>query len=178
VHDVQISDASAVNPVGLRLEFWRKSLGFIRQAPAFGHGTGTIPQLFRREATARTDPQAITTNPHNQVLVVALELGLLGTIVLLAMWIAHVRLFSRAPRRLLDHQTGKAQAAHGPATAEPDQSQPEMLAWFGLVIVIQNIVGSMFNSHLSDFSQGWLYVWGVGVLGGRMLRVSCVATRQ
>jgi len=28
--------------VGLRLEFWKKSLQFVGAAPAVGHGTGTI----------------------------------------------------------------------------------------------------------------------------------------
>jgi hypothetical protein len=31
------------------------------------------------------------------------------------------------------------------------------------------------NSHLFDFTQGWIYVWGVGVLGGMMLRAGAVA---
>ncbi len=39
------------------------------------------------------------------------------------------------------------------------------MAWFGFVVVAQNILGSLFNSHISDFTQGWLYVIGVGVLG-------------
>jgi hypothetical protein len=43
--------------------------------------------------------------------------------------------------------------------------------WIGLVIVVQNIVGSAFNSHLFDFLQGWTYVVGVGVAGGMMLNV-------
>ena len=43
---------------------------------------------------------------------------------------------------------------------------PGMLAWFGLVIVTQNISGSLFNTHLFDFTEGWIYVYGVGVLGG------------
>ena len=83
----------------------------------------------------------ITTNPHNQILVVAIDLGLLGAILLLAMWVAHLALFR-------------------------DLS---LLAWFGLVVVVQNIVACLFNSHLFDFSQGWLYVVGVGVLGGSVL---------
>jgi hypothetical protein len=37
-------------------------------------------------------------------------------------------------------------------------------------VVVQNIVGSAFNSHLFDFLQGWTYVVGVGVAGGMMLR--------
>src|ERR1039458_9473859 len=42
--------------------------------------------------------------------------------------------------------------------------------WIGLVIVVQNIVGSLFNSHLFDFVQGWVYVFGVGVAGGIALK--------
>ena len=33
--------------VGLRLEYWRKSLGFVAEAPLIGHGTGSIRGLFR-----------------------------------------------------------------------------------------------------------------------------------
>jgi O-antigen ligase len=47
-----------------------------------------------------------------------------------------------------------------------------LAAWAGLVIVIQNVVGSLFNSHLFDFSQGWLYVIGVGVAAGTVLRTA------
>lgn len=42
--------------------------------------------------------------------------------------------------------------------------------WIGLVVVVQNIVGSLFNSHLFDFAQGWAYVLGVGVAGGIALK--------
>jgi O-antigen ligase len=45
-----------------------------------------------------------------------------------------------------------------------------LIGWFGLTVVVQNVVSSLFNSHLSDFAQGWLYVLGVGVLGGMVLR--------
>ena len=36
--------------------------------------------------------------------------------------------------------------------------------------MVQNIVSSLFNSHLFDFTSGWLYVFGVGVVGGMALR--------
>ena len=68
----------------------------------------------------------------------AIQLGLIGTVLLFAMWIAHLALFRGGT----------------------------LIAWFGLIIVVQNVVSSLFNSHLSDFAQGWLYVLGVGVLGG------------
>jgi hypothetical protein len=35
---------------------------------------------------------------------------------------------------------------------------------------VQNVVSSLFNSHLFDFTQGWLYVIGVGIAGGMVLR--------
>jgi hypothetical protein len=43
--------------------------------------------------------------------------------------------------------------------------------WIGLVVVTQNIVGSLLNSHLADFTQGWIYVFGVGVAGGMVRRL-------
>ena len=39
-------------------------------------------------------------------------------------------------------------------------------AWIGLVVVVQNFVSSLVNSHLFDFHEGWIYVLGVGVAGG------------
>jgi O-antigen ligase len=142
VRDVQLHDAGGTtSTIGLRLGYWKTSLALIAETPVLGHGTGAIPELFRRGATAETDPQAITTNPHNQILVIALCLGFLGTIVLIAMWVAHLALFR----------------------------ERSLISWFGLIIVLQNMVSCLFNSHLFDFSQGWLYIVGVGVLGGSVL---------
>jgi hypothetical protein len=31
-------------------------------------------------------------------------------------------------------------------------------------------VSSLFLSHIFDFTTGWIYVFGVGVLGGMVLR--------
>jgi hypothetical protein len=45
-----------------------------------------------------------------------------------------------------------------------------LAAWLGTVIVIENIVSSAVHSHLSDSTHGWLYVFGVGVLGGMTLQ--------
>jgi O-antigen ligase len=143
-----VSEAETYDPshyqtsVGLRLEYWRKSLEFIAAAPVIGHGTGTVAKLFQRAATADTIPEAITGNPHSQLLNIALQLGILGALVLVAMWAAHLALFRGGT----------------------------LLAWVGLVVVVDNIVSSFFNSHLFDFTQGWLYVFSVGVMGGTVLR--------
>jgi O-antigen ligase len=149
IAEVQTYGDSDVNtPVGLRLEYWKKSLALIAEAPAIGHGTGTIPQLFQRDATAETIAPLITTNPHNQILAVAIELGSVGALVLIAMWTAHLALFR-----------------DGIVLREGT-----LMAWFGLVVVVYNVVSSVFNSHLFDFGEGWLYVFGLGVTGGMVLR--------
>ena len=44
-----------------------------------------------------------------------------------------------------------------------------LVAWIGLLVVVQNIFSSLFNSHLFDFHEGWMYVLGVGVAGGMVL---------
>jgi O-antigen ligase len=136
-----------VTSVGLRFEYWKKSLEFISEAPVIGQGTGTIPALFRRDMTAGTDPQRITTNPHNQLLTVAVQLGLIGAVVLVALWVAHFALFRGGT----------------------------LVAWFGLMIVVEDVAGSLFNSYLFEFTQGWLYVLGVGILGGTVLQTSSAA---
>jgi O-antigen ligase len=143
--DVSTYEANNVNTsVGLRLEYWKKSFAFVAEAPIIGHGTGTIPSLFRRDATAQTIPTLLTSNPHNQMLTVAIQLGLLGVVALIVMWVAHIALFR-------------------------DRT---LFAWLGLVVVTQNVVGSLLNSYLFDFGQGWLYVLGVGIMGGRVLRLA------
>jgi O-antigen ligase len=132
---------AAPTSAGLRLEFWQQSLNFIRTAPVFGHGTGTIGAQFRTAAEARAGLTA-STNPHNQIFATGIQLGLVGILLLLAMWLAHLMLFR----------------SHSFA------------ALVGLIVVIQNVISCLFNSHLFDFTQGWAYVIGVGIAGGVVMK--------
>ncbi len=130
--------------IGLRLEFWQKSLRFISEAPVFGHGTGSTRGLFEQAATG---PKVLASgevvgNPHNQTLNVAIQWGALGVVVLYAIWLVHLLLFR-----------GEG-----------------LVAWIGLMVVVQNFFTSLFNSHIFDFGEGWIYVLGVGVAGGMVLR--------
>jgi O-antigen ligase len=60
--------------VGLRLEFWRKSLGFFEKAPLAGHGTGSTRSLFQQAASGRVRAaDEVVGNPHNQTLNVAIQ---------------------------------------------------------------------------------------------------------
>jgi O-antigen ligase len=127
-----------VTSSGERLVFWTKSIDFISRAPVIGHGTGTIRSLFEKSAAGQTGAaREISTNPHNQTFAVGIQLGFVGVLTLWAMWLSHLALFRGS----------------------------SLIAWIGLVIVVQNIVGSLFNSHIFDFAQGWAYVVGVGVAG-------------
>jgi hypothetical protein len=126
-----------------RLEYWRKSLRFFEDAPLVGHGTGSARGLFERAAAGQVGFQAeIVADPHNQTLNVAVQWGVIGAVVLYAMWWLHLLLFRG----------------------------DDLANWIGLLVVVQNFLTSLFNSHLFDFHEGWMYVLGVGVAGGMTLR--------
>jgi O-antigen ligase len=146
LRDYQIyKERNIPTSIGLRLEYWRKSLRFISEAPLFGHGTGSIRTLFEEAAVDQFGAAAeVVSNPHNQTLNVAIQWGAIGVVVLYAMWLVHLLLFRGA----------------GLAT------------WIGLMVVVQNIFTSLFNSHLFDFNEGWIYTLGVGIAGGTILRAS------
>jgi O-antigen ligase len=139
----EFASENKLSSTAQRIVYWTKSLRFIENSPLAGHGTGSITEMFRRAAIGQSGVWAeVPNNPHNQTFAVAIQLGLIGATALWAMWVSHFLLF---------RGTGFA-------------------AWLGLIVVAQNVVGSLFNSFLFDFTEGWLYVLGVGVAGGMVLR--------
>jgi hypothetical protein len=40
------------------------------------------------------------------------------------------------------------------------------------MVVVQNFFTSLFNSHIFDFNEGWMYVLGVGIAAGMILKSS------
>jgi O-antigen ligase len=145
VRDYQVyKELHQPTSIGLRLEYWQKSLRFFAEAPLVGHGTGSTRGLFEQAATG---PKVLVGsqvigNPHNQTLNVAVQWGVVGVILLYAMWWFHLQLFRG----------------------------DGLVPWIGLLVVVQNVFTSLFNSHLFDFHEGWMYVLGVGVAGGMALR--------
>ena len=139
----QYKETGRATSIGERLEFWQKSLRFVGEAPLFGHGTGATRGLFERAAEGQTGAAAtVIGNPHNQTLNVAVQWGALGVVILYAMWLVHLLLFR-----------GEG-----------------LVNWIGLLVVVQNIFTSLFNSHVFDFHEGWMYVLGVGIAGGMALK--------
>lgn len=135
---------NAETSAGLRVEFWQQALKIIATAPVIGHGTGSVVDMFAKAhaAEAHNSIATPTVNPHNQTFMIAIQLGFLGALLVFAMWLAHLRLFLR------------------------DRG---LAAWIGLAVVVQNFAGCLFNNHLFDFAQAWIYVFGVGAAGGAVL---------
>lgn len=134
---------NAGTSMGEHVAFLKESVTIVASAPLIGHGTGSIAEQFHRVTAGRTGVSGeATVNPHNQTFAVAIQIGVIGAFLLWSMWIAHLALFHKV----------------------------DATAWLGTVVVVENIVSSAFHSHLFDFNNGWLYVFGVGVLGGEVLR--------
>jgi O-antigen ligase len=125
-----------------RIDFWSKAGEFVKQAPLLGHGTGSIRPLYQSLEATRPSPYGeAVADPHNQFLHTTLQVGLIGGLILLAMWAVHFRLFIRR----------------------------DFASVMGLGIFAMTFVGSLFNSHISQVTQGMLYCLGVGMLGAVVL---------
>lgn len=121
-----------------RIDFWQKSIEFIQQAPLLGHGAGSTKSLYASLEIERPSPYGeAVPDPHNQFLAIAIQVGLVGGALLIMMWIAHFSLVFGA-------------------------SVPHLL---GQAVILQNVLGSLFNSSLSQVTQGTLYCLAIGMLG-------------
>lgn len=135
--------SNATMSTASRVDFWTKAVGFIQEAPIFGHGTGSTKSLYQSLEASRPSPYGeAVPDPHNQFLAIAIQVGLFGGAVLLAMWASHAWTFR----------------GMGAANA------------IGQAVVLQNIIGSLFNSHISTVTQGSLYCLAIGLLAGLFAR--------
>ena len=145
IHAVDGDKASseATLSTASRLDFWSKAVEFIKEAPLFGHGTGSTKSLYQSLEATRPSPYGeAVPDPHNQFFAIAIQVGLVGGVILLVMWAVHFSMF-----------IGRSFASA-----------------IGQAVVIQNFIGSLFNSHLSTVTQGMLYCLAVGLLGGIVQR--------
>jgi O-antigen ligase len=147
----QYKDTGRATSIAERLVYWKYALRFFSDAPLMGHGTGSIKGLFEQAASGPDwlAGARVFPNPHNQTLNVAVQWGMIGIAVLYAMWTVHLLLF------------------RGEGLAN----------WVGLLVVVQNVFTSLFNSHIFDFHEGWMYVLGVGVAGGMVLRARAAESK-
>lgn len=147
----QFLRSDAETSSGLRIAFWQKSVRFIAAAPVIGNGTGSIGTLFTKAAVGQNGALGeLSTNPHNQTFAVGIQLGFVGIAALWVMWIVQFARFWTAG----------------------------LIGWFGLVLTAQNVVGSLFNSFIFDFTEGWFYVLGAGIAAGMLAREQANRARE
>jgi len=130
-HSKVESAADSASSVGLRMEWYRNTLRMIAQRPIFGAGTGGFPDAY---AAFVTDPAAQKpAHPHNQFLMTAAEMGIVGLAALLAVFIWLWRSAVRIPDLL------RRELARG--------------------LVLTFVIGCLFNSLLIDHTEGLFFVW-------------------
>ena len=125
---------------GLRLEFYRGTLGLIAAHPIVGVGTGGFRAAYAQHV--KGSGRAETHNPHNEYLHITAQIGFAGLIVLIAMFWQQWR----SARRL-------------------DSPMAQALAR-GLVLTM--VAGCMVNSLLLDHAEGLFYAWLSGLLYGAL----------
>jgi O-antigen ligase len=66
--------------MGQRYTFWTYSLKLMSENPILGHGTGSFSKEYQRVAYGE---QFITQNPHNELFMIGVQLGLMGLLAYL-----------------------------------------------------------------------------------------------
>lgn len=136
----QYRQTDAVTSTGLRLEWYKKGLELYRMRPVIGYGAGGLEFEFEKLTAGKTAAEGqLTSNPHNEYLLMAVQLGTLGVLLFLNL-IAQIARGSRA----LD-----------------SRSRQLLLAWLAIFAI-----GSLANSLLLDFAEGHLLVLLAGILLG------------
>jgi O-antigen ligase len=130
--------ADTQSSFGARLDFYRNSLAILREHPLAGVGTGGFPKAYADRV--RGTQAYVTGNPHNEYLLMAIQVGIAGFLALLYLFWTQWRMAARLPAPL-DCQLAR-----------------------GLVLMIA--AGCLLNSLLLDHTEGLLYAWLTGLLFG------------
>lgn len=115
--------------LGARLEYSLQTFNLAKQHPWFGFGTGAFKQIYLEHA--QKNALAITRNPHNEYVNVLLQLGGVGLIGLLALFLGMLKLSFRL-------------------------TLPEQYLAQGLVLSM--LVGCFANSWMMDFTSGYFFI--------------------
>lgn len=116
------------NSTGRRLSYYYTSLRIVKDHPLFGVGTGGFKKTY-----AAATPYNATDNPHNEYLMTAVQLGLVGLAVFLFLFLVEWRCASSLP-----------------------DDRYRMLAR-GFILTI--LSASMVSSTLIDHTEGHLFAW-------------------
>jgi O-antigen ligase len=129
-----------ISSSGLRIGFWRTTADIIKRNPVLGTGMGTWADEYRKYVVSTPNTPKISPlggNPHQEYLLMASQVGLIGLALLLA-WIIRC-IF--ASRHLQMNERIAAQS-----------------------LLLAFIMSSFFNSTLFDSATGHFYCIGLGIL--------------
>ncbi|MCX7174781.1 MAG: O-antigen ligase family protein [Proteobacteria bacterium] len=120
---------------GLRLDYYSNTLAIIRDQPWLGVGTGGFERAYGERI--QNTQMLPSNNPHNQYLLIAAQLGLVGLAALIFLYLTYWR---QAGGLTPSFQ----QIAHG--------------------VLLAMLVGNLFNSFMLDFTERIFFAWISGVL--------------
>ncbi|MBN3792927.1 O-antigen ligase family protein [Burkholderia sp. Ac-20353] len=136
----QYRQSDAATSTGLRLEWYKKGLELYRARPVIGYGAGGLEFEFQKLTAGKTAAEGqLTSNPHNEYLLMAVQLGTVGVLLFINLIV---------------------QIARGSRALDP-RSRHLLLAWLAIFAI-----GSLANSLLLDFAEGHLIVLLAGILLG------------
>ncbi|SAK71566.1 O-antigen polymerase [Caballeronia fortuita] len=79
---------NSVTSAGVRLEFYRRSVELFMERPVAGYGVGSVLPEFERFAKNQTGGEAVmASNPHNEFLLMGVQLGSIG--IALFLWLLY-----------------------------------------------------------------------------------------
>ncbi|MDD5272119.1 MAG: O-antigen ligase family protein, partial [Methylovulum sp.] len=115
--------------MGLRYGFWQNSLKLMGEKPLLGYGTGSFNKEYQRLVV---DGPLLTTNPHNEFLMIGVQLGAVGLVFYCGFLWSQLVCARRLPK-------------------------PEH--WLAQGLLLSLVVTSLFNSPLLDHAEGhWFAV--------------------
>ena len=129
-----------ISSSGLRIGFWRTTVDIVKHNPILGTGMGTWADEYRKYVASTPNTPKISPlggNPHQEYLLMASQLGLIGLALFLA-WLVRC-IF--ASKELTNNERIAAQS-----------------------LLIAFIVSCFFNSTLFDSATGHFYCIGLGIL--------------
>jgi O-antigen ligase len=123
---------------GQRLDFYKHTFELVRQSPLYGNGAGSFKFEYQKLVHREGDVAPATNNPHNQYLLTASEIGLIGLAAFVYLLLTNIQ------------------------KADELRYTQHCFTLQGLVLVMA--FGSLFNSLLMDAGEGRFYTVMVAVI--------------
>jgi O-antigen ligase len=134
--------------MGLRYGYWKNSLILIGEKPLLGHGTGSFEIEYKRLVT---NDNFVTHNPHNEFMMIGVQLGILGLLVYVGfLWSQY----------------------HCAKLLQKEQK------WLANGLLLTLLVTSAFNSPFLDHAEGHWFACMIALCFGSLNKLGNQATSQ